>query len=160
MNKTTIHVAIGLMTLACTCALGADQLASFATGGYASGLRTMDMMHKIDTNHDGMLSRAEWIAFQDKVFAMLDKNKNGKVDVNEYLSANPQLASFASGGYARGLLTKEMFEKIDTNGDGALTREEFVNYQLKIFDRMDTSAEHKGMLGPAEFFATGGKPAS
>ena len=30
----------------------ADDLASFATGGYARGLQTMDEMHKIDTDND------------------------------------------------------------------------------------------------------------
>jgi hypothetical protein len=150
----------GAIMLACAYSAAADDLASFATGGYANGLRTKDMMHKMDTNHDGMVSRDEWIAFQDKVFAMLDKNNNGKVDENEYLHANPEMASFATGGYSSGLLSKDMFKKIDTNGDGVISHDEFINYQLKIFHMMDTSSTHKGMLGPAEFFATGGSPAS
>jgi hypothetical protein len=138
----------------------ADEMASFATGGYATGLRTKDMMHKIDTNHDGMVSRDEWIAFQEKVFAMLDKNKTGKVDEAQYLGAKPEMVSFATGGYASGLLTKEMFKKIDVDKDGTISHEEFINYQMKVFDMMDTSTSHKGMLGPGEYFATGGKPAT
>jgi hypothetical protein len=67
------------------------------------------------------------------------------------------LVSFATGGYANALLTPEMFKKIDANGDGVITQDEFVNYHLKIFDAMDTSSDHKGMLGPGEFFATGGR---
>jgi hypothetical protein len=149
---------LGATILARAYTAAADDLVSFATGGYASGLRTKDMMHKIDSNHDGMISRDEWIAFQEKVFAMLDKNHNGKVDESEFASANPEMVSFATGGYASGLLTKEMFKKIDTNGDGVITHDEFVNYQLKIFHMMDTSTTHKGMLGQGEFFATGGKP--
>src|SRR6185312_429065 len=74
----------------------------FATGGYASGLRTESMMHKMDTNHDNMVSRKEWIAFQNKVFAMLDKKKIGMVDEHEYMAASPPMASFATGGYASG----------------------------------------------------------
>jgi hypothetical protein len=102
---------------------------------------------------------AEWIAFQNKVFAMLDKKKTGKVDEPEYMAASPEVASFATGGYASGLLTPEMFKKIDTDGDGTISQREFLSYQLRIFDMMDTSSTHKGMLGPGEFFATGGAPA-
>jgi EF-hand domain pair/EF hand len=159
MSKIATCVVMGAIMLVCTYSARADELVTFATGGYAEGLRTKDMMHKMDTNHDGMLSRDEWIAWQEKVFAMLDKNKNGKVDVTEFISARPTVVSFATGGYASGLCTKEMFDKIDVDGDGTISRKEFINNQLKIFDKMDTSTVHKGMLGPEEFFATGGKPA-
>jgi hypothetical protein len=159
MSKIASCVVLGAIMLVCGYAAVADELASFATGGYASGLRTKDMMHKIDTNNDGMISRDEWIAFQDKVFAMLDKKNNGKVDKTEYAHANPEIVSLATGGYASGLLTDEMFKKIDTNADGVISHDEFIGYQLKIFHMMDTSSVHKGMLGQGEFFATGGKPA-
>jgi len=145
--------------LTCAPTVHSDDMVAFATGGYASGLRTKAMMHKMDTNHDNMVSRSEWITFQNKVFTMLDKKKTGKVDESEYMAASPEVASFATGGYASGLLTSEMFKKIDTNGDGTISHDEFLSYQLRIFDMMDTSSTHKGMLGPAQFFATGGAPA-
>jgi hypothetical protein len=159
VNKIATCITLATIMLVGSYFAAADELASFATGGYASGLRTKDMMHKIDTNNDGMISRDEWIAYQEKVFAMLDKKNTGKVDETEYARANPEVVSFGTGGYASGLLTKEMFKKIDTNGDGVITHDEFITYQLKIFHMMDTSTVHKGMLGQGEFFATGGKPA-
>ena len=75
------------------------------------------------------------------------------------MRAYPAVASFATGGYASGLITHEMFRKIDADGDGKTSRQEFLAYQLKVFDMMDTSHTHKGVLGPAQFFATGGSPA-
>ena len=45
--------------LACASLASADDMASFATGGYARGLRTMAEMHKIDTDGDGTVSHAE-----------------------------------------------------------------------------------------------------
>lgn len=160
MNKFATLIVFGAIMLVCACPAYSDDMASFATGGYASGLRTKAMMHKIDTNHDRMISRDEWLAFQNKVFAMLDRNNTGRVDETEYMRGYPALASFATGGYASGLLSREMFNKIDTDHDGTISHDEFIDYQLKVFEMMDTSGAHKGMLGPGEFFATGGKPAS
>ncbi len=140
------------------CAWSADGLVSFATGGYAIGLRTPELMHKMDTNHDGMVSREEWLAFQEKVFAMLDHDKTGMLSAREFVDAhNPEMISFATGGYARGLMTDAMLKKIDTDGDGSISRKEYIDYQMAVFDMLDTSKQHKGMLSPAELFATGGK---
>ena len=160
MSKIATGAVFGAILLACMLPAQSDDLVSFATGGYASGLRSPAMMNKIDTNHDHMVSRDEWLVFQNKVYAMLDRKRTGKVDEAEYMSAHSDVASFATGGYANGLLNRQMFNKIDADRDGTISRDEFIGYQLKIFDMMDTSRAHKGMLGPAEFFATGGKPAS
>jgi len=136
----------------------ADDMVSFATGGYASGLRSEKLMHKMDTNGDGMVSKDEWIAYQEKIFAMLDKNKSGALDAKAFIDpTGGELASFATGGYARGLRTKAMMHKIDTDGDGTISHDEYIAYQSKVFDMMDTSTSHKGMIGKDEImFATGG----
>jgi hypothetical protein len=136
----------------------AEDMVSFATGGYASGLRSEKLMHKMDANGDGMVSKSEWLAFQEKVFAMLDKGKTGKVNAKEFISTDGgDMVSIATGGYARGLRTKAMMHKIDADGDGTVSHDEYIAYQTKGFDMMDTSTTHKGMLGKEEvMFATGG----
>jgi EF hand domain-containing protein len=142
-------LVILLAGLACASLASADDMASFATGGYARGLRTMAEMHKIDTDGDGTVSKTEWLAYQEKVWTALDKDKNGTVDEKEFLAPSHEMATFATGGYARGLQTKAMMHKIDADGDGTVSHDEFIAYQTKLFDMMDKN--HTGSLGPQEF---------
>lgn len=150
--------------LACAVALTyssaslADDMASFATGGYARGLRSEKLLAKMDTDGDHMMSKAEWLAFQEKIFTMLDKKKTGVLDAKTFVDkTGGDVATFATGGYARGLRSAAMMHKIDTDGDGTISHDEYIAYQAKIFDMMDTSTTHKGMIGKEEvMFATGG----
>jgi len=158
LSRRKVALAVCLLSLAYSLSAAAEDVVSFATGGYARGLRSHAMMVKIDTNGDGMISKDEWLAFQEKVFAMLDKDKTGKVNAKQFIDdKDVDMVSFATGGYARGLRTKAMMHKIDTDGDGSVSHDEFIAYQTKIFDMMDTSAAHKGQVGKEEImFATGG----
>src|SRR5258708_18148856 len=112
---TTHTIRPALVWMACAFALSysvaslADDMVSFATGGYARGLRSEKLMNKIDTNGDGMISKDEWIAYQEKVFAMLDKNKTGTLNAKAFIDpSRSELATCATGGYARGLRTEEL----------------------------------------------------
>ena len=134
--------------LACASLASADDMASFATGGYARGLRTMAEMHKIDTDGDGTVSKAEWL-YQERVWGALDKDKQGTVDDKKFLAPSREMATFATGGYARGLQTRSMMHKIDTDNDGTVSHDEYIAYQTKLFDMMDKN--HAGSLGPQEF---------
>jgi hypothetical protein len=138
-----------LAALACAPLAFADDVASFSTGGYARGLRTLDEMHKLDTDGDSTISKDEWLAYQEKVWAAFPKNKDDKVDEKAFTTRTGALVSFATGDYARGLKTKEMMHKIDADGDGMVSHDEFIAYQTKLFEMMDTN--HTGSLGPQEF---------
>jgi hypothetical protein len=142
-------VSVFVAALTCAPLANADDMASFATGGYARGLRTMSEMHKIDTDGNGSISKAEWLAYQEKVFSALDKNKTGIVDEKEFLTPSSDLVMLATGGYARGLQTKAMMHRIDTDGDGTVSHDEFIAYQSKVFDMMDASKS--GAVGPHDF---------
>ena len=137
-------------------AVMADDMTSFATGGYARALRTAEMMNKIDTDHDHSVSKAEWDAYQAKLFEMMDADRSGVLDHGEFMEAkNDEMASFATGGYASALRSKEMLARIDSDNDGMVTRAEFAAFQNKVFESMDTS--RKLILDQYQFF---GKPAT
>jgi len=120
----------------------ADDTVSLATGGYATALKNMEMMHMIDSNKNRKISKDEWVAYQTRLFTALDKNKDGFLDVEEFYG-DPKPVDFATGGYARALETKQMFGKIDANGDGKVSREEYMNFQLKVWDIMDTNKKQE-----------------
>ena len=151
----TVHKTVAVLV----CALAAlayqparaDDMVSFATGGYATGLRTMETMHAIDTDGDGTVSQEEWTAFQNKVFSALDKNNTGFIDAKEFYGEPMDMGSAAPGNFIRGLRTKEMFMKMGGNTGGKISREEFLRYQQKIFDMLDQDKNKK--LTPGEFIS-------
>ena len=164
MTKSTsqarvLALATAVVTLAFSLSAVADDVASFATGGYAAGLRSKEMMSIIDTDGDGTISRAEWDAYQEKVFNALDTHKRGRLNTTIFAGRTEVRlgTSLATGGYARGLASAELAHKIDANGDGWISHEEWMAYQGKIFDMMNTSVTHKGALGVEELFATGNR---
>jgi hypothetical protein len=129
----------------------------YPTQGYMDGLMTKDQLSLIDTDHDGTVSRDEWMAYQGRFFDALDKNKDGFLDANEFFrSASDNVIPFATLAYSHGLMTEPMFGKIDVNHDGKISKEEFVDYQMKVFDHMDK--QKKQQLSIAELLAgkTGG----
>ena len=127
----------------------ADDMASVATGGFITGLRTMDTMHMIDTDHDGTISQEEWTAFQNRVFSMLDKNNTGFVDAKEFYGGHMGTGpvSVAPGAFIQGLRTKAMFDKIGANADGKISRAQYLSFQQKIFDMMDTGKKKQLTAG-------------
>ena len=141
-------------------ALADDEAANFATGAYATGLRTHEMQNMLDTAGDGTVSRAEWDAYHENVIKHLDSQDKGKLKVDIFADRTAvRLGSdFATGGYSRGLASEELAHKIDANGDGWISHEEWMTYQGRIFDRMNANAIHKNLRGDDEmlkFLRTG-----
>ena len=76
----------------------------------------------------------------------------------EEFYGQPKPIDFASGGYSRALETKQMFGRIDANGDGKVSLEEYLNFQNQVFGMMDT--HKKGELTAADFIKEPGAPSA
>ena len=64
-------------------------MVSFATGGYSNALRTPDMWSRLDADHDGKISRAEFLSFHAKIFDMMDTGKTRMLGQNEFFGRGP-----------------------------------------------------------------------
>ena len=126
----------------------ADDKVTLAGSEYAKWLRTPEMMHMIDANKEGKISKEEWVAYHTRVFKALDKDGDGFLEPEEFYG-HPKPIDFATGGYSRALETKQMFGRIDANGDGKVSLEEYIAFQNEVFGMMDTGK--KGQLTAGDF---------
>ena len=59
------------------------QASGYATPG--KGMRTMKMMHMMDTNKDGMVSKDEFMHYYEMVWDMMDPGHLGQIGVNKWI---------------------------------------------------------------------------
>lgn len=105
-------------------------LLAAATGAQAQNLPE-------DPYGDATVTRAEAEARAGERFAGLDTNKDGLITAEEML-AGREGPRRRGGGLGRA----------DADGDGKLTKPEFVSMQLNRFDRLDANSD--GQLTKAE----------
>jgi Ca2+-binding EF-hand superfamily protein len=95
-----------------------------------------------DTNKDGSVARDEFLAARADQFAKLDKNSDGFLDDADL----PERAK-----EHRGERGGKMRQQFDTNGDGKLAKDEFVNGPTPMFDAADKNGN--GVLDASELEA-------
>ncbi|MEO6041136.1 MAG: EF-hand domain-containing protein [Croceibacterium sp.] len=100
------------------------------------GMRQV-MFARLDTNHDGQISQAEFAAGGDRLAAMRGERGGGR-----FGGRGPD------GPMARGPMGGGRGAMADTNRDGTVTRDEFAAAMLQRFDRID--ANHDGKISPDE----------
>jgi len=89
---------------------------------------------KVDTNHDGTISRAEYQAWVDSRFAKLDSNGDGTVDANEV--ATSQAAAERVQKRAEGFV-----RRYDPSGDGQVSKADFEAKEMQRFDRLSDGTD-------------------
>jgi hypothetical protein len=98
------------------------------------------LIKEADSDRDGWITRAEFLAARAARFDTLDADKNGVLSSAEFSAAAPG---------ARGrMMAPLLFGQFDANGDGGVTRAEFENAPTPGFDRADSNGD--GRLSAAE----------
>ena len=124
---------------------------------------------KLDTNHDGFVTKDEVNAIQaqreqkieqraqrfdpSKIFDRLDLNHDGKVTTAEAETARSQHAQAkgAKPAKAQAAAFERLFARADTNKDGVITRAEFDTMGQQIKARMEHAATARGGMGARLF---------
>ena len=103
----------------------------------------------MDTNGDGKISPDEHDAAVARMFEKMDTNADGKVTAAEMTAAFQNMTGKKA---EKGELTAvEKIRVIDTNGDGVLTADEHAAGAKSMFNKMD--ADQDGYLTKAELKA-------
>jgi len=97
-----------------------------------------------DTNGDGVITRAEFRAARERLFARLDRNGDGFIDEAD----KPTGFAARRGGSDR---FAQLITRFDKDGDGRVSKAEFVDGPSPLFDSADT--DHNGELSREEVAA-------
>lgn len=100
-----------------------------------------ELFAQADTNHDGVVSRQEFLAARAARFHKLDRNHDGYLtdaDIPRFMRNNA------------GAMQKfhALLQMADTNHDGKVSREEFMAVGNRMFDLIDTN--HDNVIDQAE----------
>ena len=146
-TKTSLILAAGL-------SLVAMPLSMSAGSAMGHGFRWMD------TNKDGNISHAEYVAAASQEFSKLDANQDGEVGFPELTGAEAKVDEMKSkrsgsamspgksGGMmmlraSMGRMSPEQFVRAyDANNDGRVSKAEYVAARVREFTRMDKNKDN------------------
>jgi Ca2+-binding EF-hand superfamily protein len=139
-NHTHKHLTLGL---AAVCGL------TLATGSavYAHGGGGVEHeMKMMDTDGDGKISSDEHTAGAKKMFEKMDADKDGKVTATEMDAGHEKVTG--AKAMKTDMSAAEKIKVIDSNGDGVLTADECTTGAKTMFEKMDTNKD--GFLSKSE----------
>ena len=97
-----------------------------------------------DTDGDGVITREEFHAARERAFTRFDRNDDGYIDEDD-------APSRLGARHAAKDRLAQLVAQLDKDGDGRISRAEFVDGPTPLFDRADT--DHNGELSREEVAA-------
>jgi Ca2+-binding EF-hand superfamily protein len=142
----TLILAAQMLALASTAPAQTPPVGGPKPVSRADFIKKLDAgFNAVDTNHDGVWSKAELEAAQTRTvqqrlqaeFKQLDTNHDGQLSYQE----------FAAAAHVN-VNAEQVRQKLDANHDGRVTADEFRAPQLANFAKID--ANHDGVVSPDE----------
>lgn len=125
-------------------ALTATAVAQRGPGGEGDRqMRGERMVERFDANGDGDISKEEIETVRAQEFAAADTNGDGALTLEEV-----QAHQEAKRAERRAQRQQAMFDRLDTDGNGVLTEDEFGPREMERFDRIDSNDD--GVISEAE----------
>ncbi len=132
------------------------------------GARISMMLRAADSNYDNTITRAEVDGLQREMFAWMDRNGDGYLDLEDQSPINQRLRALREqrlaergeaderrmrrrGGRGGGMGPMDPPAGIDSNEDGRISLEESLALNTQIFERLDTDSD--GAITPDELDA-------
>lgn len=116
-------------------------------GDRQRGARVLMMLGAADYDGNNTVTRAEVERLQREEFAFRDRNGDGFLDQADASPARQRLHAMRpdageagerrSGRHGR----RERIEQIDADGDGRISRAEFLGRELGVFERLDANGD-------------------
>lgn len=130
--------------------------------GFCNGFMSYqnDFLQAVDVDKSGRVTLEEWLAYHDEMlqseerfertalmsievmFGLMDRNGDGKITLEEY---GGWMKAFRIGEQG---ITEEVFQKLDLNGNGILSKEEVLHLTREFFYSDDPDARGNWALGP------------
>lgn len=142
------------MAALCTTACAAGTLRAADALRTTGGRDPAQLLQDADGNHDGKITRDELRQARDRMFSRLDRNGDGYLTQDDF--QRRLLSRRGGAGAAGGDRYAGMQAVMDKDGDGRISRDEFVNGPARLFDRADTN--HDGTVDAAELAALRATP--
>ncbi len=144
-RKTGISAALAVALAAAAVTLPV-MLQARGMSGIGDGPGMMPGFDQFDADKDGKVTEAEVAAFRTNMVAGADANKDGLVSVEELTAHEVKMIDTMAARHAARRITDQ-----DANGDGKLSAEEMLAAPMPaaMFDRLDTDGD--GAVTEAEF---------
>ncbi len=91
--------SLALFAVAASAAHASDIRSGAPPAWYAvnPGLEPMKLMHMMDADRSGTISREEFLKFHEELFDKLDTNHDGQIDAGEWMGRSASLAADSKG---------------------------------------------------------------